>query len=180
MSVDGKRLCQEVLQEKIILLALMYKGMCSAPTNQPNWVFIQWCWWCRGCELLQRHSDIKVTDAAGINHIGKVYCGNFDCKTESKADEWNQTPRYSQSLHATAPSLKVIVWIFGICCFLMLSVFLYSVLFESSIPFCIRLMINCVGNEKEGEFNFNTWQRRNRTKNQYSSKLKRCWGPEDP
>ena len=48
--------------------------------------------------MLQRHSDIKVTGAAGINHIGKVYCGNFDCKTESKADEWNKTPRYSQFL----------------------------------------------------------------------------------
>ena len=44
----------------------------------------------------------------------------------------------------------------------------------------ILLMINCVGNENEGEYNFDTWQRRNRTKSQYSSKLKRCWGPEGP
>ena len=25
--------------------------------------------------------------SAGINHIGKEYCGNFHCKTESKVDE---------------------------------------------------------------------------------------------
>ena len=64
-------------------LVQVYKG-CSYTMMMPR--------------MLQQHSDIKVTDAAGINHIGKVYCGNFDCKTESKADEWNQTLGYSQSL----------------------------------------------------------------------------------
>ena len=66
-----------------------------------------------------------------------------------------------------------------------------------SIRFCIRLIkpysahlrngevmdllvIKCVDNENDGECNFNTWQRRNRTKSQYSSKLQRRWGPEDP
>ena len=52
-----------------------------------------WCWRCRGCELLQQHSDIKVTDAAGINHIGKEYCGNFHCKTESSKVDDSQVPQ---------------------------------------------------------------------------------------
>ena len=129
--------------------------------------------------MLQQHTDIKVTDAAGINHIGKVYCGNFDCKTESKADEWNQTPRYSQSLLCYCSVFKSHCWNLWYLLFFNVSLYLCSALFKSSIPICIRLMINCVGNENEGEFNSNTWQRRNRTKGQYSSKLQRCWGPED-
>ena len=155
--------------------------------------FIQWCWWCRGCELLQGHSDIKVTDAAGINHIGKVYCGNFDCKLKARRMSGIKLLDIHNPSSATAPSLKVIVWIFGICCFLMLSVYLYPVFSIIQIKhsflywahLCngeevILLMINCVGNKNEGEYNFDTWQRRNRTKSQYSSKLKRCWGPEGP
>ena len=96
------------------------------------------------------------------------------------------------SSSATAPSPKIKLGIFVICCFSMLSVYLYSVLFKSSISFCIRLtsvksevmlllMINCVDNENEGEFNFNTWQQINRTKSQYSSKLQMLgpWRPLD-
>ena len=46
--------------------------------------------------MLQRHSDIKVTDAADTNHIailGKFIAATpSHCKTESNADWWNQTP----------------------------------------------------------------------------------------
>ena len=91
--------------------------------------FIQWCWWCRGCELLQGHSDIKVTGAAGINHIGKVYCGNFDCKTESKADEWNQTPRYSWFLLCYCSVFKSNCWNFWyLLLFKVVCLFVFSII----------------------------------------------------
>ena len=67
----------------------MYDACALYQPTKLRAAFIRWCWWCRGCELLQRHSDINVRDAAGINHIGKVYCGNFDCKTERNWVESN-------------------------------------------------------------------------------------------
>ena len=57
----------------IMTCCIMLTGQNSRAT------FIQWCWWCRGCELLQRHSDIKVKGCRRYKsycNIGKVYCGN--------------------------------------------------------------------------------------------------------
>ena len=79
--------------------------------------------------MLQQHSDIKVTDAAGINHIGKVYCGNFDCKTESKADEWNQTPRYSWFLLCYCSVFKSNCWNFWYLLFFnVVCLFVFSII----------------------------------------------------
>ena len=109
------------------------------------------------------------------------------------------------SSSATAPSPKIKFGMFVICCFSMLSVYLYSVLFkwfQHSFLYSVQnpysvfiwsrlrclwrpprggLFDYCVDNaENEGECNFNTWQRINRTKIQNSSKIQRNWGPEDP
>ena len=77
---------------------------------------------------------------------------------------------------------------FNLFCLFVFSIqhsFLYSAHKLYSAHLCndevvVLLMVDCVDNENEGKCNFNTWQRRNRTKSQYSSKLQRCWGPEDP
>ena len=144
--------------------------------------------------LLQGHSDINVTDAAGTNHVlGKYIAATLISKLKARMSVIQLL-----EIHLLCYcSVKKIV-IFGICCFqccLFICIQYYSNNF--SIRFCIRLIkpysahlrngevvvllvIKCVDNEKDGECNFNTWQRRNRTKSQYSSKLQRCWGPEDP
>ena len=114
--------------------------------------------------MLQQHSDIKVTDAAGINHIGKAHCANFDCKTESRADEWNQ----HSFLYSVQNPYSVFIWSRLRCLWRSPR----GGLFADDY---------CVDNaENKGECNFNTWQQINRTKSLYSSKLQRCWGPEDP
>ena len=78
--------------------------------------------------------------------------------------------------------------VFQLFCLFVFSIqhsFLYSAHKLYSAHLCndevvVLLMVDCVDNvENEGKCNFNTWQRRKRTKSQYSSKLQRCWGPED-
>ena len=73
----------------------------------------------RLCYCYSNCCDIKVTDAAGINHIGKEHC-----KTESKADECNQTPGYSQFLLFYCPVSNIFWYLlfFNVVCVFVFSI----------------------------------------------------------
>ena len=77
--------------------------------------------------MLQRHSDINVTDAAGTNHVLGKYIAATHFETDSKgADECYPTPGNSQFLfcYCSVSKNKICnVWVFVVLNVVCLFVF---------------------------------------------------------